>query len=75
MTAAVTPPGCCGYSTVPRQGSQQELACSSTMCYARAAEGGAGEEEIRGDEGTGNRAKEVARIASGKAAGARVIGG
>ena len=39
------------------------------------AEGGAGEEERRRDEGTGKRAKEVARTADGKAAGARVIGG
>jgi hypothetical protein len=45
------------------------------LCYARAAEGGAGEEERRREEGTGNRAKEVARTAGGKAAGARVIGG
>ena len=37
--------------------------------------GGAGEEERRRDEGTGNRAKEVARTAGGKAAGAREIGG
>jgi hypothetical protein len=37
--------------------------------------GGAGEEERRRDEGTGNRAKEVARAAGDKAAGARVIGG
>ena len=39
------------------------------------AEGGAGEEERRRDEGTRKRAKEVARTADGKAAGARVIGG
>ena len=52
-------------------------ATKSTLCYARVAEGGAGEEERRRDEGTGNRAKEVARAAGGraKAAGARVIGG
>ena len=37
--------------------------------------GGAGEEERRRDEGTRKRAKEVARTAGGKAAGARVIGG
>jgi hypothetical protein len=43
-------------------------------CCARAAEGGAGEEERR-DEGTGEGAKEVARTAGGKAAGAWVIGG
>jgi hypothetical protein len=36
---------------------------------------GAGEEERRRDEGTGDRAKEVARTAGGKAAGAWVIGG
>ena len=63
----------------------------STLCYARVTEGGAGEEERRGDEGTRKggageeerrrdertrkRAKEVARTAGGKAAGARVIGG
>jgi hypothetical protein len=41
------------------------------------AERGAGEEERRRDEGTRKRAKakEVARTAGGKAAGARVIGG
>jgi hypothetical protein len=42
----------------------------STLCYARAAEGGAGEEKRRRDEGTGEGAKEVARTAGGKAAGA-----
>jgi hypothetical protein len=49
----------------------------NTLCYARAAEGGAGEEERRRDEGTGDRVKEVARAAggSGKAAGAWVRGG
>jgi hypothetical protein len=47
----------------------------STQCYARAAEGGAGEEERRRDEGTGDRAKEVARTAGGKAAGAWVTEG
>jgi hypothetical protein len=47
----------------------------STACYAGAAERGAGEEERRRDEGTGDGAKEVARTAGGKAAGARVIGG
>jgi hypothetical protein len=41
-----------------------------------AAERGAGEEERRRDEGTGDGAKKVARTAGGgKAAGARVIGG
>jgi hypothetical protein len=40
------------------------------LCYAGAAERGAGEKE-----GRGNGAKEVARTAGGKAAGARVIGG
>jgi hypothetical protein len=44
-------------------------------CAAGAAERGAGEEERRRDEGTGDGAKEVARAAGGKAAGARVIGG
>ena len=47
----------------------------SAACYAGAAERGAGEEERRRDEGTGDGAKEVARAAGGKAAGARVIGG
>jgi hypothetical protein len=37
--------------------------------------GGAGEEERRRDEGTGEGAKEVARAGGGKAAGAWVIGG
>ena len=46
----------------------------STLCYARAAEGGA-EEERRRDEGTGEGAKQVAWGAGGKAAGAWVIGG
>ena len=36
--------------------------------------GGAGEEERRRDEGTEDRAKEVARTAGGKVAGAWVIG-
>jgi hypothetical protein len=45
------------------------------VCYAGAAERGGGEEERRRDEGTGDGAKEVARAAGGKAAGARVIGG
>jgi hypothetical protein len=46
------------------------------LCYTGAAERGAGEEERRRDEGTGDGAKkEVARTAGGKAAGARVIGG
>jgi hypothetical protein len=50
----------------------------SALCYAGAAEGGAGEEERGRDEGTGDGAKEVARTAGGKAAaaaGAWVIGG
>jgi hypothetical protein len=37
--------------------------------------GGAGDEETTRDEATRKRAKEVARTAGGKAAGARVIGG
>jgi hypothetical protein len=45
------------------------------VCYSGAAERGAGEEERRRDEGTGDRAKEVARTGGGEAAGARVIGG
>jgi hypothetical protein len=44
------------------------------LCYAREAERGAGEEERRRDEGTGEGTKEVARAAGGEAAGARVIG-
>jgi hypothetical protein len=47
----------------------------STVCYAGAAERGAGGEERRRDEGTGDGAKEVARTAGVKAAGARAIGG
>ena len=47
----------------------------STLCYAGAAERGAGEAERRKDEGTGEGAKEVARAAGGEASGARVIGG
>ena len=53
----------------------QEVVQYSMLCYAGAAERGAGEEERRRDEGTGDGAKEVARTAGGKAAGARVIGG
>jgi hypothetical protein len=45
------------------------------ICYAGAAERGAGEEEGRRDERTGDGVNEVARTAGGKAAGARVIGG
>jgi hypothetical protein len=47
------------------------------LCYAGAAERGAGEDERRRrrDEGTGDGAKEVARTAGGKAVGARAIGG
>jgi hypothetical protein len=44
------------------------------LCYARVA-GAAGEEEMRRDEGTGERAKEVARVVGGKATGVWVIGG
>ena len=71
MTAAVMPPGCCGYCcAAPRQGSH-----SSAMCYARAAEGDAGDEERGRGEGTGEGAKEVARAGGGEAAGIWVIGG
>jgi hypothetical protein len=35
----------------------------ATLCYAMAAEGGAGEEGRRRDEETGEGAKEVARTA------------
>jgi hypothetical protein len=45
------------------------------LCYAGAAERGAGEEEGRRNEGTGDGTKEVVRTAGGKVAGARVIGG
>ena len=45
------------------------------LCYAREAERGAEEGGRRRDEGTRKRAKEVARTAGGKAAGARVVGG
>jgi hypothetical protein len=47
------------------------------LLYARAAEGegGAGEEERRRDEVTGERAKEVAWAADGKATGAWVVVG
>jgi hypothetical protein len=38
------------------------------LCCAGAADRGAGEEERRRDEGTGDGAKEVARTAGGKAA-------
>jgi hypothetical protein len=41
----------------------------------QAAGEGAGEEERKRDEGTGEGAKEVARTADGKAAGAWVVGG
>jgi hypothetical protein len=47
----------------------------SAACHAGEAERGAGEEERRRDEGTGDGAKEVARAAGGEAAGARMIGG
>ena len=49
----------------------------STVHYAMQgnAEKGAEEEERRRDEGTRKRAKEDARTAGGKAAGATVIGG
>ena len=43
------------------------------LCNAGAAERGAGEEERRRDEGTGDGAKEVARTAGGKAAGASIV--
>ena len=45
------------------------------LCYAGAAERGAGEEERRRHEGTGDGAKEVPRTAGVEAAGARVMGG
>ena len=61
------------YSTLHYTGAS--IVRYATVLYARAAEGGAGEEERRRDEGTEDRAKEVARAAGGKAAGAWVIGG
>jgi hypothetical protein len=60
------------HCTIQHTGASTEY---STLCYARAAEGGAGEEERRKDEGTGERAKEAARAVCGKATGAWVIGG
>jgi hypothetical protein len=47
----------------------------STLFYVRAAEGGAGEDEKRRDEGTGEGEVARTRTAGGKAAGAWVIGG
>jgi hypothetical protein len=49
------------------RGQHSTLPHRSYSSYARAAEGGAGEEERRRDEGTGERAKEVARAVGGKA--------
>jgi hypothetical protein len=45
----------------PRAAADTRGQYSSTLCYAGAAERGAGEEERRRDEGTGEGAKEVAR--------------
>jgi hypothetical protein len=70
---------------LPRSAADTRGQCSA-LRYTRASvivrhamqgqqRGDAGEEERRRDEGTGDRAKEVARTASGKAAGAWVIGG
>jgi hypothetical protein len=62
------------------RGQHSTLHCTgrqySTPCYAGAAErgAGAGEEERRRDEGTGDGAKEVARAAGVRAAGATVGG-
>jgi hypothetical protein len=60
-----------------RAGSIVHYTIQEIVQYAMlgAAERGAGEEERRRDEGTGDGAKEVARTAGGKAAGARAIGG
>jgi hypothetical protein len=55
--------------------TQEAARCGVSCRGSREAERGAGEEERRRDEGTGDGAKEVARTAGGKAAGARVIGG
>jgi hypothetical protein len=51
------------HSTLHYTGGSAEY---SALCYAGEAEGGAGEEERRRDEGTGDGAKEVARTAGGK---------
>jgi hypothetical protein len=48
---------------------------SAAQCAMQGQQRGAGEEESRRDEGTGDGAKEVARTAGGEAAGARVRGG
>ena len=55
----------------------QEPVQHGVLCRGSREEGRrrGGEEERRRDEGTGDGAKEVARTAGGKAAGARVIGG
>ena len=45
----------------PRAATDTRGQYSSTPCYAGAAERGAGEEDRRRDEGTGEGAKEVAR--------------
>jgi len=60
------PSGRCGHAR----------AAQHAMRYAMqgTAEKGAGEEERRRDEGTGEGAKEVARTAGGEAAGARSRG-
>jgi hypothetical protein len=69
---------------LPRAAADTRWQCStlhytegSAVCYAMQGQQqrGAGEEERRRDEGTGDGAKEVARTAGFKAAGARVIGG
>jgi hypothetical protein len=57
-----------------QHGTLHHAGASVALCCVRAAEGAAGEEERRRDEGTGERAKakEVARAAGAKAAGAWV---
>ena len=70
--SAGAPSGRCGHARAAQHTTLCRRQCS-TACYAGAAERGAGEEERRRDEGTGEGAKEVARTAGGKAAGA-IIG-
>ena len=55
--AAADTRGQCG---APHCAVQESAQSSSALCCARIADGGAGEEERRRDEGTGEGAKEVA---------------
>jgi hypothetical protein len=72
---AVASSGRCGHAREAQCNALCRRSQCSALCNARAAKGGAGEEERRRDEGAGDGAKEVARAAGGKAAGAWVIGG